>query len=97
MNDWSYTRRRFGGRQPLWGIGVISRMLSTSIPTLWMERIPASRPEPGPLTNTSTFRRPRSYASFAAASALTWAANGVFFLDPLKPFRPAEDQLMTLP
>ncbi len=79
------------------GMGVISRMLSTSSPTLCRDRMPASRPDPGPLTNTSTFRSPRSKASLAAASALTLDANSVFFLDPLKPFRPADDQLMTFP
>ena len=35
-------------------------------------------------------RRPISYASFAADSAATWPANGVFLREPLKPIFPAE-------
>ena len=45
-----YTRRRFGGRQPLWGIGVTSLIMLTSRPAACRERMAASRPEPGPLT-----------------------------------------------
>ena len=33
----------------------------------------------------------------AALSAVTWAANGVDFRDPLKPALPADSQAMTLP
>src|SRR4051812_31866573 len=50
-----YPRLRLRGRQPLWACGVTSRMLVTSRPAAWSERIAVSRPEPGPLTNTSTF------------------------------------------
>jgi len=75
----------------------MSRITVISRPADWSERTAASRPAPGPLMNTSTRRRPRSWASFAAASAETCAANGVFFRDPLKPFRPADDQAMTFP
>ena len=44
------TLRRFGGRQPLCGIGVTSLMPTTSMPVFWMVRIAVSRPEPGPFT-----------------------------------------------
>ena len=33
----------------------------------------------------------------AAASAVTWAANGVDLREPLKPARPADSQAITLP
>src|SRR5512140_1197577 len=92
-----YTLLLFGGRHPLCGIGVASRMLVISSPATCSARMAASRPEPGPFTNTSTFLSPRSWAVFAAASAETCAAKGVFFREPLKPFLPADDQLMVLP
>src|SRR5687767_15640011 len=38
------TRRRFGGRQPLCGIGVTSRIARTSIPTVDKARTADSRP-----------------------------------------------------
>lgn len=44
------TRRRFGGRQPLWGMGVTSRMTVISNPLACRLRTAASRPDPGPLT-----------------------------------------------
>ena len=44
------TLRRFGGRQPLCGIGVTSVMAVTSRPAVWRERIACSRPAPGPFT-----------------------------------------------
>src|SRR5580658_7407193 len=53
-----YTRRRFGGRQPLCGIGVVSLIDRTSIPAEASARTADSRPEPGPLTRTSTVRTP---------------------------------------
>src|SRR5215467_11956569 len=64
-----YTRRRLGGRHPLCGIGVTSRMAEISRPTAWSDRMAASRPAPGPRTNTSTCFRPRSMALRAAFSA----------------------------
>src|SRR4051812_5586862 len=79
------TRRRFGGRQPLCGVGVTSWMEPTSRPVACRERIAVSRPEPGPLTKTSTLRMPCSWARRAAASAAICAANGVDLRDPLKP------------
>src|SRR3989442_2567552 len=53
-----YTRRRLGGRQPLCGIGVTSRIDFTSMPTVCSARIADSRPDPGPFTRTSTERNP---------------------------------------
>ena len=44
------TRRRFGGRQPLWGTGVTSLIRVTSRPTACSARMAASRPAPGPFT-----------------------------------------------
>src|SRR5262252_131312 len=54
----TYTLRRFGGRHPLWGIGVTSRIERTSIPAAAKARTADSRPDPGPLTRTSTLRTP---------------------------------------
>src|ERR671927_1439154 len=93
----SQTRRRFGGRQPLWGTGVTSWIDPTSRPVACSERIAVSRPEPGPLTNTSTLRMPCSWARRAAASAAICAAKGVDLREPLKPTWPAEAQLITAP
>ena len=44
----SYTRRRFGGRQPLCAIGVTSRIDVTLKPAAARARSADSRPEPGP-------------------------------------------------
>ena len=84
------TRRRLGGRQPLCGTGVTSAIGPISRPTAPRERIAVSRPEPGPLTKTSTLRMPCSMARRAAASAAICAANGVDLREPLKPTWPAE-------
>ena len=91
------TRRRFGGRHPLWGIGVVSVIDITITPLDWSERTAISRPDPGPRTKTSTCRKPCSWARRAAASAVICAANGVLLREPLKPFAPALDQAITLP
>src|SRR5215213_4950511 len=48
-----------------------------------------SRPAPGPLTKTSTWRMPCSIARRAAPSADSAAAYGVLLRDPLKPAVPA--------
>ena len=77
------------------GSGVTSMISVTSIPLLWMVRIADSRPLPGPLTYTLTFLKPASKATLDASSAAVCAAYGVFFLEPLKPIFPAEDQEMT--
>ena len=68
-----------------------------SRPAACKERIAVSRPEPGPFTNTSTLRRPCSWAIFAAASAAICAANGVDLREPLKPTVPADCHEITLP
>ncbi len=92
-----YTRRRFGGRQPLCGTGVTSRIAVTSRPVAWRARIAASRPAPGPLTLTSTVRIPLSIATFAAVSAANCAANGVDLRDPLNPRLPEVAHEIALP
>ena len=51
-----------------------------------------SRPEPGPLTLTSTSLTPYLVAVAAAVSAARWAANGVLLRLPLKPTVPDEAQ-----
>src|SRR3954451_24871060 len=84
----TYTRRLFGGLHPLCGIGVTSLMARTSIPAADNARIADSRPEPGPLTRTSTVRTPWSRAILAALLAACCAANGVPLRDPRKPSEP---------
>src|ERR1035438_7164431 len=69
----------------------------TSRPVACKERIAVSRPEPGPLTKTSTLRIPCSMARRAAASAAICAANGVDLREPLKPTWPEDAHAMTLP
>src|ERR1700761_8368139 len=91
------TLLRLRGRQPLCACGVTSLTPVTSRPAAWSERIAVSRPEPGPLTNTSTFWRPCSRPLRAAASAVTCAANGVDLREPLKPAPPADSHAITLP
>src|SRR5512147_211026 len=56
-----------------------------------------SRPEPGPWTSTWTRRTPAVSASRAHCSAATVAANGVDFLEPLKPAFPDVPHAMALP
>src|SRR6266481_1704776 len=85
-----YTRRFFGGRQPLCGNGVTSSMALTVSPAAVRAVMADSRPEPGPLTRTSTSLRPNFEARSAAISAARWAANGVDLRLPLKPTVPAE-------
>src|SRR3954451_23656537 len=91
------TRRRLGGRQPLCGTGVTSEIAPTSRPIAPSERIAVSRPEPGPLTNTSTRFMPCSIARRPATSAAIWAAYGVDLREPLNPTVPAEAHAMTAP
>src|SRR5437016_2482856 len=93
----NHTRLRFGGRQPLCGIGVTSRIARTSMPAVCSARIAESRPEPGPFTLTSSDRMPASRARLAAVTAACCAAKGVPFREPLKPSEPALDQHTTLP
>src|SRR5699024_5623916 len=90
-------RRRFGGRQPLCGTGVTSRIAVTSNPADCNARIADSRPGPGPLTVTSTVFKPCSIAALAAVSAAICAANGVDFFDPSQPSAPDDDHDKALP
>src|SRR6476661_8959234 len=92
-----HTRRLLRGRQPLWGIGVTSRMEVMVNPADCSERSADSRPEPGPATSTSRVRMPCSWAFLDTSSAATCAAYGVEFRAPLKPIVPADDQAMVLP
>src|ERR1700712_3663000 len=91
------TRRRLGGRTPLCACGVTSLIEPTSRRAAWRERIAVSRPEPGPLTKTSTFFMPCSCAWRAADSAASWAANGVDLREPLKPTPPDDAHAITAP
>jgi len=93
----SYTRRRFFGRQPLCGIGVMSRIAVIEIPAPCNARKADSRPDPGPFRNTAALLSPTSFAASAARLAATCAANGVDFLDPLNPLQPELDHDMTPP
>src|SRR4030095_3131309 len=95
--DPNYTRRRFGGRQPLCGIGVKSLIERTSIPAAARARMADSRPEPGPLTRTSTLRTPWSRAMLAAFEAACCAANGVPLREPRNPSDPELFQEITFP
>src|SRR5262249_51933480 len=97
VRDRGYTRRRFGGRQPLCGIGVTSRMRLIANPAACRERRAESRPAPGPFTCTWTVRMPASAALRAALSAATWAANGVPLREPLNPTVPALAHATTFP
>src|SRR3989338_8425409 len=90
-------RRRLGGRQPLCGTGVISVMLEIFMPRALRARTADSRPGPGPLMRTSRFLTPHSWAALPAASAATWAANGVDLREPLKPAPPDVAHANALP
>src|SRR5436190_2427789 len=91
------TLRFFGGRHPLWGIGVLSLIARTSRPDVASARIADSRPDPGPLTLTSTTLSPTSFALEAAVMDACCAANGVPLRDPRNPREPALDQEIVLP
>src|SRR5262245_27907083 len=92
-----YTRRRFGGRQPLCGIGVTSSMILTVMPAVCRAVIALSRPEPGPFTRTSSSLTPYLAAFSAACWPAHWPAKGVLFLLPLKPQVPALAQQRASP
>ena len=72
-------------------------MLLTSMPAACKARIAASRPAPGPLTNTSAERMPWSIAALAACSAAICAAKGVLLREPLNPSQPADAQAIVFP
>src|SRR3954463_16816619 len=91
------TLRRFGGRQPLCGIGVTSLIDLTCSPADASAWIADSRPLPGPCTRTWTRLTPRFSASRAAPSAATVAANGVLFFEPLNPAFPDDPHATVLP
>src|SRR5713226_4344340 len=92
------TLRRLGGRQPLCGIGVTSRITTMCNPAAAKARTADSRPEPGPCTRTSQLFIPYwSRATPAAASEACCAAYGVPLREPLKPIAPADDQHITRP
>src|SRR3954470_12545133 len=91
------TLRLLRGRTPLCACGVTSLTPRISSPAACSERIAVSRPEPGPLTKTSTFCSPCSMPLRAQASAVTWAANGVDLREPLKPAEPADSHAITFP
>src|SRR5450432_3017316 len=93
----NHTRRRFGGRQPLCGIGVTSLIERTWSPAAASAWIADSRPLPGPCTRTCTRLSPSPSASRAHASAATVAAKGVDFLLPLKPAFPEDAHEIVLP
>src|SRR3954447_14091303 len=72
-------------------------MARTSMPAVDSARTADSRPDPGPLTRTSTTRSPLSPALLAAVRAACCAANGVPLRDPRKPSEPALDHESVLP
>src|SRR5687767_7153396 len=72
-------------------------MPTTSMPVFWIVRMAVSRPEPGPLTITSTLRTPCSIARRATVSAASCAANGVLLREPLNPTFPDDAQAIALP
>src|SRR5271166_6397480 len=91
------TRRFLGGRQPLCGSGVTSSMALIESPEAWMAVMALSRPDPGPLTLTSTSLTPYFVAVAAAVSAARCAANGVLLRLPLNPTVPDEAQQRASP
>ena len=69
----------------------------TSRPAACSDRMAVSRPLPGPLTKHVDLLQPVLHGRLAAASAVTWAANGVDLREPLKPADPALAHAITLP
>ena len=78
-------------------MGVVSFIVIILNPLACKALRAVSLPDSGPFTSTDKIFIPISNALAAAASAATWAAYGVDFLDPLNPFCPAEAQEITLP
>src|SRR5579859_1404504 len=81
-----YTLRFFFALGPLCGIGVKSAINCIESPALLIALSALSRPDPGPLTKTSTARKPFSNAFLQASSTARLAAYGVDFRAPLNPF-----------
>src|SRR5262245_8902332 len=88
-SDVDQTRRRFGGRQPLCGRGVMSSIDLMVRPAACSAVMALSRPLPGPFTFTSTSLTPNFEAFSAACWAAIWPAKGVLLREPLKPVVPA--------
>src|SRR5712672_4605481 len=72
-------------------------MLVILSPHPFNARTADSRPGPGPITRTSTFFTPCSWAAVPARSAATCAANGVDLREPRKPQPPEVAQDSVLP
>ena len=72
-------------------------MLLIFKPHALSDLIADSLPPPGPFTFTSRFIIPNSLAALPALSAAICAANGVLFLEPLKPEPPEVAQQIVLP
>ena len=79
------------------GSGVTSVILFIRNPQPFKALIEDSLPAPGPLTLTSTFTIPMSFAIVPALSAAICAAKGVLFLEPLNPDPPDVAQQTALP
>lgn len=92
-----YTRLRFFALHPLCGIGVISEIEVKEKPADLRARTALSRPNPGPLTKTSSFLIPAALALSATFFAAMPAANGVDLRVPLKPAVPALPQTIGSP
>jgi len=81
------TRRRFGGRHPLWGTGVMSWIEAIRKPHALSARTDDSRPGPATDPDLQVLDAALERGT-PAASAATWAAKGVDLRDPLKPAPP---------
>src|SRR5713101_7561334 len=92
-----YMRRRFGGLQPLLVTCATPAILPIFRPRSFSARTADARPGPGPLMRTSMFFTPHACAARPACSARTCAANGVDFLEPLKPAAPEVAHASVLP
>ena len=79
------------------GIGVVSLIDKILNPLACKALKAVSLPEPGPLTSNDNVFIPNSNAFDAAESAAICAAYGVDFLEPLKPFCPADAHEITFP
>ena len=79
------------------GIEVVSLIDIILNPLAWSALSAVSLPDPGPLISTDKVFIPYSKALLAAESAAICAAYGVDFLEPLKPFCPAEAHAITFP
>ena len=90
------TRRRFGGRHPLCGIGVTSLIIVIFRPQLAIARSASPDPNRG-LDEDADGLHAVIIALRAASSATSCAAKGVALRLPLKPFTPPLDHETVLP